>query len=134
LCCLQGILNHQKGITMSTIKENVQKLNEMILEGRILDAFDKFYADDVVMRDNEGSPREGKDVCRQFEEDFVNNLTAFRGAEVKNVLISEDAGIATVEWDFDYSHREWGDRKYTQVAVQRWSDGKIINEQFLYQN
>ncbi len=117
---------------MSTIKENVDKLNQMILNGQILEAFDQFYADDIVMQDNETPLREGKGVCRQFEEDFVNNLTAFRGAEVKNVMISEDAGVSVVEWWMDYSHKEWGDKNYTQVAVQRWNDGKIVSEKFLY--
>ncbi len=118
---------------MSSIKENVNQLNNMILEGKILEAFEKFYADDIVMQDNETPLREGKEVCRQFEEAFVSNLTAFRGAEVKSVLVSEAAGIAAVEWDFDYTHAEWGDRNYTQVAVQRWKDGKIVSEKFMYQ-
>lgn len=117
---------------MSSIKNNVNELNNMILKGKILDAFDKFYAEEVVMQDNNHPVREGKAACRQFEEDFVNNLTAFRGAEVKNVLVSEDAGVATVEWGFDYTHKEWGDRNYTQVSVQQWKDGKIVSEKFLY--
>jgi ketosteroid isomerase-like protein len=117
---------------MSSIKENVEALNQMILAGDILGAFDKFYGDDVVMRDNDGEIREGKKVCRQFEEAFVNNLTAFRGAKVRSIMISEDAGVAAIEWDFDYTHKEWGNRNYTQVAVQRWADGKIISESFNY--
>ena len=117
---------------MNNIKEKVEKLNSMILEGQILEAFDQYYADEVVMQDNDTDPRIGKETCRKFEEDFVNNLTAFRGAEVKNVMISEDAGVSVVEWDFDYSHKEWGDRNYTQMAVQRWKDGKIVSEKFIY--
>lgn len=117
---------------MSTIKENVEELNNMILKGEILPAFDKFYAQEVVMEDNNTGKREGKETCRQYEEDFVNNLTEFRGAQVKNVMVSEEAGVSAVEWDFDYTHKEWGDKKYTQVAVQKWKDGKIVNEQFLY--
>jgi hypothetical protein len=34
---------------MSSIKENVEELNQMILEGNILEAFEKFYAEDIVM-------------------------------------------------------------------------------------
>lgn len=119
---------------MSTIKENVELLNSKILSGDILGAFEEFYSEDVVMQDNDTPVREGKAVCRKFEEDFVNNLTEFRGAAVKNVLVSEEAGVATIEWDFDYSHKEWGDRKYTQVCVQQWRDGKIVSERFLYNN
>ena len=37
---------------MSDLRTNVDQLNQMILEGKILEAFDKFYADDVVMQDN----------------------------------------------------------------------------------
>ena len=117
---------------MASIKESVEQLNNMILKGEILPAFDKFYADDVVMQDNDTPARQGKQACRAFEEAFVGNLTDFRGAEVKNVLVSEEAGIATIEWHFDYTHKEWGVRNYTQVAVQRWKDGKIVNENFLY--
>lgn len=118
---------------MSTIQASVTDLNNMILEGKILEAFDKYYADTIVMQDNDGPLREGRATCRQFEEDFVNSLTAFRGAEVKKVLVSEEAGIAAIEWAFDYTHKEWGDRNYTQVAVQRWKDGKIVSEKFMYQ-
>ena len=117
---------------MSTIKEQVEALNARILQGDILGAFEEYYDDQVVMQDNLGPLREGKLTCREFEESFVNNLTAFRGAAVKNVMVSEEAGVAAVEWDFDYSHAEWGDRKYTQVAVQQWKDGKIISERFVY--
>jgi len=103
---------------MSTIKENVEQLNSMILQSDLLGAFEKFYAEDVVMQDNETPLREGKNACREFEEAFVNNLSEFRGAHVKNVMVSEEAGVAAIEWDFDYTHKEWGDRKYTQVTVQ----------------
>ena len=37
-----------------------------------------------------------------------------------------------VEWHFDYTHRDWGVRKYNQVTVQEWKDGRIISERFYY--
>jgi len=119
---------------MATIRENVEELNKMILGGDILGAFDKFYAEEVVQQDNETEARVGFKSCRTFEENFVNSLTAFRGAEVKNIMVSEEAGVASIEWAFDYTHKDWGDRNYTQVSVQRWKDGKIVSEKFLYNN
>ena len=81
---------------MKYLRTNVDQLNQMILEGKILDAFDKFYADDVVMQDNNYPAREGKEVNRQYEEAFVNGLTEFRGAKVVNSIISDD--LAVTEW------------------------------------
>ena len=117
---------------MSDLRTNVDQLNQMILEGKILDAFDKFYAEDVVMQDNNYPAREGKALNRQYEEALVGGLTEFRGAKVVNTLISDD--LAVVEWWFDYTHKDYGVRNYTQLAVQRWKNGQIVEEKFYYNN
>tara|TARA_Y100000782_G_C10184180_1_gene265520 strand:+ start:2650 stop:3018 length:369 start_codon:yes stop_codon:yes gene_type:complete len=117
--------------TTATLTDLVSELNNMIITGQVLDAFEKFYAEEVTMQENEEAPTVGKAACRTHEEAFVNGITAFRKAEVKNVLVSDN--ITVVEWDFDFSHKDWGDRNYTQVAVQRWNDaGQIVNEKFYY--
>jgi hypothetical protein len=117
---------------MAELKALVDELNQMILEGKILDAFEKFYGEDVVMQDNDYPQRVGKATNRQYEQDFVNGLTAFRGAKVLNTIISD--GIAVVEWWMDFTHKDYGDRNYTQVSVQRWKNGQIVEEKFYYNN
>lgn len=118
-------------ITQNKLKERIDEMNSMILQGQIMDAFEKFYAEEVTMQENEEEPTVGKAACRLHEESFVNNITEFRSAEVKHVIVSDN--VTAVEWDFDFTHAEWGVRNYTQIAVQRWNeDGKIINEKFYY--
>ena len=117
---------------MTDLRTSVDQLNQLIMEGKILDGFEKFYSDDVVMQDNDYPQRVGKEVNRQFEEDFVNGLTEFRGAKVVNTLISD--GVAAVEWWFDYTHKDYGVRNYTQLSIQRWKNGKIVEEKFYYNN
>ena len=115
---------------MPSLKDNVDDLNQQILDGQILPAFEKYYADDVVMIDAGQPPREGKDVNRKYEEVFVNGLTDFRGAEVKSVAIDEANQKAFVEWHFDFTHSDFGDQKYDQVAVQTWDGDQITEERF----
>lgn len=117
---------------MKDLRTLVDELNQMILEGKILEGFEKFYAEDVVMQDNDYPARIGKEVNRQYEEAFVNGLTAFRGAKVVSTIISD--GIAVVEWWMDFTHKDYGERNYTQVAVQRWKNGQIVEEKFYYNN
>ncbi len=117
---------------MHDLRTLVDALNQKILEGKILEAFEEYYADDVVMQDNDYPARVGKEVNRQYEEAFVNGLTEFRGAKVVNTIISD--GIAVVEWWMDFTHKDYGVRNYTQVAVQRWKNGKIVEEKFYYNN
>ncbi len=112
------------------LKKLVAELNSMILEGKAMEAFEKYYAEDVVMQENDLPPTVGKDANREREKEFFSNLVEFRGAEVKGVAIGD--GITMVEWFFDYTHKDWGRRSYHQVAVQRWKDGKIVHERFYY--
>ena len=108
------------------------ELNSMILEGRIVEAFDKFYAPQVKMQDNDLPVREGFDANRQFEVDFVNNIVEFRGAQLLNRIVSD--GVVAGEWQFDYTHKDWGVRNYKQISIQRWVNGKIVEEKFYYNN
>lgn len=117
---------------MSTLKQKITELNDLVLSGKAMEAFEKFYHRDVVMQENDQQPTVSKEANRKREIEFFNNVTEFRNAEVKNVLVGED--VSTVIWHYDYTHKEWGVRNYTQVSVQHWKDGLIIKEQFFYGN
>ena len=115
---------------MASLREKVDDLNNRILQGDILGAFDEYYHDDVTMTDAGQEPRVGKPANREFEEMFVNGLTEFRGAKIYGSGVDEENNKSYTEWHFDYSHSSFGDQKYDQVAVQTWKDGKIIDEKF----
>lgn len=115
---------------MNSIAEKIHELNEMFVQGKALEAFDKFYAEEVVMQENQQEPMIGKEANRKREEDFFNKITEIRKAEPLNVAIG--AGCTMVEWHFDYTHKEWGIRNYKQISVQKWRNGEIVKETFYY--
>ncbi|MBX7151684.1 ester cyclase [bacterium] len=114
------------------IQESVRDLYSMIQNGNALEAFEKYYADDVVMQENETSPTVGKEANRNRENEFFSKVTEFRGMEIKSIAVGDN--VAAIECFLDYTHADWGIRKYTQVSVQRWKDGKIVHERFYYGN
>ena len=115
---------------MSEIRDRVEKLNSMVLEGKIMDAMNEFYAEDVVMAENDNPPTVGLAANLEREQAFVNNTTWY-GAEVKDVVVDGDTSM--VKWRLDFHNVEYGPRlAFTQVAVQKWRDGKIIDERFYY--
>jgi hypothetical protein len=113
-----------------TLLDKVSSLNDMILQGQGMPAFEKYYHEDVEMSENGIAPTTGKAANRVREEEFFGAITEFRGATVINVAIGE--GMTMVEWHFDYTHKDWGVRNYKQVAVQEWKDDQIIKETFYY--
>ncbi len=116
---------------MESLLEKIGDLNDMILQGNALEAFNTYYHEDVVMQENNDAPVKGKAANRKREEEFFASITEFRGAKVLKVAIGE-GNITMVEWEMDYTHKDWGVRKYTQIAVQQWANGQIINERFYY--
>jgi hypothetical protein len=107
----------------------IEDLNSMILAGKGLEAFDKYYGDTVTMQENADELRVGKAANRAYEEAFFGGVTAFEG-KVLNVAVGEN--VSMVEWYMDITHKDWGNAKRSQVAVQTWKDGKIVSEKFYY--
>lgn len=117
---------------MISISEKLNDLNQLLQTGKLLDAFDKYYDDEVAMQENELPATVGKPANRLREQDFLNNIIDFRKACVLDTAVADN--VSFVKWHFDYTHKEWGVRNYTQVSVQHWKEGKIIKEQFFYGN
>lgn len=115
---------------MSALLEKIDDLNDLVLQGKALEAFEKYYHDEVIMQENESTPTVGKEANRQREIEFFSSITEFRSARPLKITVGE--GVSMVQWHYDYTHKNWGVRNYSQVSVQEWKDGKIIKEQFFY--
>jgi len=110
-------------------RTHVQAVIDGIMAGKILETFDQYYADDVVMSENGVDERVGKAANREYEEAFVNGVE-FHGASVGAVIVDGDR--AAVEWTFDITPKG-GDRvQQKQVAVQQWNNGKVVRETFYH--
>ncbi len=117
---------------MSKLFEKITDLNDLVLQGKAMEAFEKYYDEDVIMQENESEPTIGKEANREREEEFFKNVTEFRSAQPLKVTIGENTTM--VEWHYDYTHKEWGICNYSQVSVQEWKNGKIVREKFYYDN
>ena len=115
---------------MADINQLDQELNDMILQGQILEAFDKFYADDVVMEED-GSTREGKEANREYEEQFVGSLEEFHAADIKARAVDTDTNTTLSEWYNHMTLEGVGEVEQEQVSVRTWNeDGQITHEKF----
>jgi len=119
---------------MSTQTQDVadldRQLNEKILSGDILGAFDHFYGDGVQMQENTAEPTVGKAACRAKEEAFLASVEQFHGAKLLGSAVNGD--ISYSEWVFDATYKGGGRVVQTQVAARRWKDGKVVHERFYY--
>ena len=116
--------------TATSVQELDKQLNDDILSGKIMDAFEKYYADDVVMQENSEDPRVGKAANRKAEEEFMSSVEAFNGAKVAASAVNGDVTFS--EWEMDITFKGGKRVTMSQVAVRHWKNGKIVNERFFY--
>ena len=50
---------------MSKLLEKVTDLNDLVLQGKAMEAFEKYYDKDIIMQENESQPTIGKEANRK---------------------------------------------------------------------
>jgi len=106
------------------------ELNQMVLSGKAMEAFEKFYDDNISMQENNEPVTVGKDANRQREIDFFGTVEQFHGAAVEASAMGDD--VTFCQWMMDITFKGGTRMKMEQVAVRRWKDGKVVSERFFY--
>jgi ketosteroid isomerase-like protein len=116
--------------TATSVQELDKLVNDDVLSGKAMEAFEKYYAEDVVMQENSEEPRRGKAANRKAEEEFFASVEAFNGGSVKASAVNGDVSFS--EWEMDITFKGGHRVKMSQVAVRHWKNGKIVHERFFY--
>ena len=111
---------------MNLLIEKVSDLNDLLMQGEVQEAFEKFYYEDVVIQLNDETPVKGKEANRKIMEKDLSKVIEFKSAKPLKVTIGEQTTM--VEWQVHDRHKDFGERNFTQVAVQDWNKGQIIKE------
>jgi ketosteroid isomerase-like protein len=115
-------------------RQRVLALVAHVEQGRILDAIDAFYADDVVMQDNQNAPTVGRAANRAREEQFVGFIREVHENRADLVLV--DGDHAVVHWHFAFTGADGKRLRFDQLALQTWrgqgDDARIVHERFVY--
>lgn len=112
------------------VKTLFAELNTMNEQGKTLEAFEKYYDENVVMQENEEAPRVGKVANRENETASAQNLLTVNKSEILSVAFGDN--LVMFEIRTDVSNKDGSRVVGTQVVVQRWKNEKIISEKFYY--
>lgn len=115
---------------MSNIAELDKKLNDAILSGKAMEAFEELYDEDIVMQENLEPEYRGKAFNRKREQDFFATVEAWHGGKVHASAVSGDVSFS--EWEMEVTLKGVGRITMAQVAVRRWKNGKLVHERFYH--
>lgn len=112
--------------------DRAKAMYAMVGEGKMMEAFELYYHDDVVMQENGHEPRHGKDASREFEKQWVESIKEMHGGGVTAIASNEPDQVTMVEAWADITFADGTRRKIEEVAVQHWDGGLIVRERFYY--
>jgi hypothetical protein len=85
----------------ASVSELVSQLFAHVTQGKILEAYDALYAENVVMQENNNPPTVGKAANRVREEQFVGSVKEVHENRAANVLV--DGNKAVIEWVLEFT-------------------------------
>lgn len=112
--------------------ENAQKLYQMIGEGKMVEAIDELYADNVTVIEASGQSFEGKETQKGRVAEWVAGIEEFHGGGVNSITSNEETGVTMVESWTDITPKGGQRFMFEEIAVQQWENGKIAKERFYY--
>jgi hypothetical protein len=98
--------------------------------GKYVEAISDFYAETARMTENRAEPRVGRDNLIRHERAVLAGLAQMRTARVGPVLV--DGDLVTINWVFEMTTRDGKKRLLDELALQKWSGERIVDEQFYY--
>lgn len=107
----------------------IDELLSYLRAGRVLDAMQEFYADNVTMEEP-GQSTHGLEANVEREKKWMSSMKEMRNFQVPRHVSGPNT--AMYECSIEWIDTEGKDHRMEQVAVQTWKNGKIVHERFYY--
>lgn len=112
--------------------DRAKHMNQLMDEGKLLEAFDTYYHENSVKVEGNGEVVEGKAANREFQVQWLESIEEFHGGGVTALAEDPENGTVIMESWADVSFKGGGRMKIEEVEVQTWEDGLITHIRFYY--
>src|SRR3712207_1529166 len=106
-------------------RSRVQDLIAHVEQGRILDAMEEFYADDVVMQESNGAATVGKGANVERERAFFGSITE---PETRALSAAVDGDRVAINWLFEFTGADGKRHRVGPGAYQTLRGDRVVHE------
>jgi len=110
--------------------ETLQRFVALVERNAHVEAIEAFYADNASMRENQSTPRVGRDVLAANERRVLAKARSVRSTCVRPVFVSGE--FVVIRWIFEFEWADGGLTRMEELAYQRWEGERIVDETFFY--
>jgi hypothetical protein len=114
------------------MEKNLQELsnakNEMVTNGQIIDAAEKYFASNIKTIDFDGTASEGKQATMKNLNDFVGSIQKVNQIELLRLASYENVSFS--EYIFSFDMKDGSKIYWHEIIRSLWENGQIVEEQY----
>ena len=114
------------------MEKNLQELsnakNEMVTNGQIIDAAEKYFASNIKTIDFDGTASEGKQATMKNLNDFVGSIQKVNQIELLRSPSYENVSFS--EYIFSFDMKDGSKIYWHEIIRSLWENGQIVEEQY----
>lgn len=117
-------------MTQQEIQAALVDLHALLAQGQFIEAMQRYLHDDIVMQEGDSEPKQGKQLCIDFEAKVLEDVAAFGGYSVSSVGFGDNTSYYQAV--MEYTQKDGQQVRVDQCVVDTWRDGKIVSERFYH--
>ncbi len=110
------------------VKERVEALDNLVLEGKIMDAVEAFFHPDVITLEGDGTETKGLNVKKEKLQEFFAGISSVNEIKLHSQAVGDDVTMS--EFTFDLTQTDGGAILWNEVLRRKWTDGLVIDERY----
>lgn len=111
-----------------TLIDAVNAKSELMKQGKMADAAERYFANDASSLDHNGSETGSRSEMVEKMNGFVGSISKVNEITLHNTAIVGD--ISFTEWTFHFDHQDGSTTNWHEIIRSVWKDGKITSEQY----
>lgn len=112
----------------NNLQEILTDKNAMVKQGQVVEATEKFFANDAKTFDHTGATTSNKDEMLEKMRGFVGAIKAVNGITLHNEALKGNVSFS--EFTFDFDMQDGSNILWHEIIRSVWKDGKITEERY----
>ena len=110
------------------VTERVEALDQLVLEGKILEAVDAFFHPDVFTKEGNGGETQGISEIKEKLQNFFAGISSVNEISLHSQAVGDDVSLS--EFTFDLTQNDGTPILWNEVLRRKWKDGLVIDERY----
>ncbi|SOE20047.1 Predicted 5' DNA nuclease, flap endonuclease-1-like, helix-3-turn-helix (H3TH) domain [Spirosomataceae bacterium TFI 002] len=110
------------------MKKELHQLDKMVSDGKILEAFDKFFHENVITWSDKKDRTTSKKEKRSFLVDFFDKMKSLDQFKFHDSII--DGNTSYSKFTFTFTNQDDERLRWHEIIRREWKDGLVVDEYY----